>query len=560
MLLNLHVKNLALIEEADVYFTEGLNILTGETGAGKSIIIGSINLGLGGKIARDLIRESGDYALIELVFHLEDPMLIDKMKELDVFPEEGQIILSRKIMKGKSVSKVNGEIVPTSTLKSIGELLIDIHGQHEHQSLLYKKNHLEILDEFVKKEILPLKQEVSSYYVEYISARKKLDEAMNDDDMREREISFIEFEVNEIAEASLIKGEDTELEIMHKRLINGKKISDTVKNVYGYTGYEETDTAGEQIGRALKELSTVTEYDNKLEELCTQLGDIDGLLNDFNRELSTYADTLNFSPESFKEMEERLDVINHLKSKYGQSIDSILMYKEKKEKRLEQLKNYEEYVESLQRKCKESEEKLKNASLKLSKIRKKYASKLVVKIKEGLVDLNFLDVEFDMVFGTLDHYTSNGIDDGEFMISTNPGEKIRPLKNVASGGELSRIMLAIKTVLADEDATGTLIFDEIDVGISGRTAQMVSEKLAVIGKNHQVICITHLPQIAAMADSHFAIEKNVIGNGTFTSIKKLNENEIIQELARILGGAKITETVLESAKEMKELANRTKLY
>lgn len=560
MLLNLHVKNLALIEEADVYFAEGLNILTGETGAGKSIIIGSINLGLGGKISRDLIRESSEFAQVELVFHVEEPELIEKIKELDVIPEEGQIILSRKIMKGKSISKVNGEIVPVSTLKTIGELLIDIHGQHEHQSLLYKKNHLEILDQFAKKEIQPLKKELTFLYAEYISHKKKLEDSMLNEENREREVSFTEFEVNEIIKAALVKGEDSELEDRHRRLIHGKKIAEVVRSVYHSTGYEETDAAGEQIGRSIRELSTVTEYDKNLEGLWSQLSDIDGLLGDFNRELMTYAETLDFSPESFREIEDRLDVINYLKSKYGPSIDRILDYKEKKEERLEQLKNYEDYVNSLKDKCMETEDKLKEISLKISNIRKKYASKLVVKIKEGLIDLNFLDVQFEMVFKNLDHYTNNGIDDGEFMISTNPGEKIRPLASVASGGELSRIMLAIKTVLADEDSTGTLIFDEIDVGISGRTAQMVSEKLAVIGKNHQVICITHLPQIAAMADSHFAIEKNVIKNETITSIKKLNENEIIEELARILGGAKITDTILESAKEMKELANCTKLY
>lgn len=560
MLLNLHVKNLALIDEAEVYFGEGLNILTGETGAGKSIIIGSINLALGGKVSKDLVREAADYGLVELVFELEKPDLIEKIKALDIEPEDNQIILSRKIMKGRSISKVNGETVTSSVLKSIGELLIDIHGQHEHQSLLYRKKHLEILDEFGKKELFSLKEKLADAYKEYQSCKKELDLAGTDEEARIREMDFIEFELTEIKEASLINGEDEELEIQYKKMLNGKKIAKTIDDVHCQTGYDNQESAGEQIGRALKELALVTEYENILEQFWTQLQDIDGLLNDFNRELSDYAESLNFMEEDFRMTEERLNLINHLKSKYGSSISEILKYKAEKESRLLQLKNYEQYMVSLQNKYEAAKNQLKELSLKVSGIRKEQGKILAKAIKNSLIDLNFLDVQFDIAFTESDHYTSGGIDEAEFMISTSPGEKLKPLANVASGGELSRIMLAVKTVLAEKDAMDTLIFDEIDVGISGRTAQKVSEKMAIIGSTHQVICITHLPQIAAMADHHFAIEKNVKNNETITSIRKLEEKEIVDELARILGGAKITSAVIENAKEMKELATRTKLY
>ncbi|SCP94899.1 DNA repair protein RecN [Anaerobium acetethylicum] len=559
MLLNLHVKNLALIDEADVYFNEGLNILTGETGAGKSIIIGSINLALGGKVSKDIIRESAEYALVELVFQLEDGALIDKIKALDVMVEEDrQIILSRKIMKGKSVSKVNGETVTASALKSIGELLIDIHGQHEHQSLLNKKKHLEILDEFAKKELGQLKDQLSKSYRSYLEIREEYENSILDEDQRARELAFAEFETGEIAAACLVPGEDKDLEAKHRRLLNGKKIMDAVKEAYNLSINDESDSAMIRIGRSVREIGSVVEYDSSLEGILSQLEEIDALLNDFSRDLTDYASQIDVDSDSFFETEERLNTIHHLKSKYGDTIEKVLAYQAEKEKRLEQLRDYEAYIEKLSNRLKKEEENLLQLSDRISEIRKGYALNLVESVREALVELNFLEVRFEMKFTRLDHFTANGTDEAEFMISTNPGEKLRPLGSVASGGELSRIMLAVKTVLADKDATDTLIFDEIDTGISGRTAQMVSEKLAVIGRAHQVICITHLPQIAAMADSHYAIEKNIKNNGTITSIRKLNDEEIIAELSRILGGASITDKVTQSAREMKELAAQKK--
>ena len=317
-------------------------------------------------------------------------------------------------------------------------------------------------------------------------------------------------------------------------------------------------SASELLSRAVRSLQDAAGYDEKAQRLCEQLIEVDSLLNDFNRELSEYSKSFEFSPEEFQETEQRLNEINHLKSKYGNTIDQILEYCVEKEERLAVLQDFDQYKSKLERELSEKEKVLCSSCEVLYGIRQKAAKELESLITKGLLDLNFLEVKFEIGFDKTEHFTANGTDEVEFMVSMNPGEPLRPLKDVASGGELSRMMLAIKTVMADKDETETLIFDEIDVGISGRTAQKVSEKMAVIGKSRQVICITHLAQIAAMADAHFLIEKNVIDNATVTDIRLLKEAESVEELARILGGAKITEAVLQNAVEMKELAAKTK--
>ena len=558
MLLNLHVKNFAIIDEVEVYFKDNLNILTGETGAGKSIIIGSINVALGGKVTKDIIRKGADYALVELIFQEEDKSVLTAISELDVPLEDGQIIISRKIMNGKSICKVNGETVTTNVLKNIASLLIDIHGQHEHQSLLYKEKHLEIVDRYAKDNIGDIKKELGAVYNDYIEVKSKLKELKIDDDKRLREISFLEYEINEIRSAALKVGEDEVLGTEYRRLSNAKAISEGLGSVHGLMSNQESGSAGDQIGRAVKCLNKLIDYDSSITNFLKEIADIEDLVNDFNRELSEYLADLNNNEEDFTNIEQRLDLINHLKSKYGNSIPEILNYCEDNEKKLQEYNNYEDTILLLTKQQKQLEEKLDQLSKQLSSIRQEKAKELTYKMKESLIDLNFLDVKFEMVFRKLNHYTSNGFDEVEFEISTNPGEELKPLSKVASGGELSRIMLAIKSVLADKDEIDTLIFDEIDVGVSGRTAQKVSEKLSMISKNHQVICITHLAQIAAMSDAHFIIEKTTDGISTKTSIRRLDETESIEELARILGGAVITDTVINNAREMKELAKGTK--
>ena len=557
MLQNLHVKNLALIDEIEVEFGEGLNILTGETGAGKSIILGSVNLALGGRYSRDILRQGTKYGLVELSFLVENEHQIRKLNDMDIDPEDGIVTLSRRLMEGRSISRINGETVPIGQLKEAAAILIDIHGQHEHQSLLYKKNHLQIVDAFAESFLAEEKKKTEEAFRAYKACVKELKEAVTDEAQRAKELSFLKYETEEIRNAQLIPGEDMELETLYRKISNGKKIAESVTEAYGYTS-ENNDSASEGLSRAIRALSQATEYDKKAEELYEQLAEIDSLLNDFNRELAEYSDTCEFSEEELYETENRLNELNHLKTKYGATIEEVLAYCEKQEERIAVLEDFDHYLESLKERCQKAEETYQMWADKLSAVRRQQASILEKAIENGLKDLNFEDVNFQIHFEQKREYSSDGMDDVEFMISLNPGQPVRPLANVASGGELSRIMLAIKSVMAERDEIETLIFDEIDVGISGRTAQKVSEKMALIGKNHQVICITHLAQIAAMADCHYQIEKKTKDGVTTTGIRLLSEEESIGELARILGGAKITDTVIENAAEMRKLAKQTK--
>lgn len=553
MLRSLHVKNLALIDEAEVEFGEGLNILSGETGAGKSIIIGSINLALGGKVQKEMLRENADAALVELIFEVKEENIKAALAAMDVSVEDDMLIMSRKITGGRSVARINGETVPASKVKEAAALLIDIHGQHEHQSLLSKKKHLEILDDYAKAELQLPKETLKKDYRTYRAIEEELEQNSMDEEQRLRELSFLEYEWQEIDEAALAAGEDEALESEYKKFANGKKIVEALSHAYEYTK-GGADGASDLISRSLRELSAVSDFDRTVQGFSEELLEIDNLLSDFNREISDYLQEADFDEEHFFETEKRLDLINHLKSKYGDSVEQILEGQKKREEKIEQLKDHDAYVAKLRAEQKKAQEVFQADCAKVSKIRKKYAKKLTEEVQKALIDLNFLDVRFTMEFKEAENPNANGMDDAEFLISTNPGEPLKPLAKVASGGELSRIMLAMKAVLAKNDSIGTLIFDEIDAGISGRTAQMVSEKMNVIGKSHQVICITHLPQIAAMADVHFLIEKSVVGENTVSRIRPLEKEESVAELARMIGGVAITDTVLKSAREMKELA------
>ena len=552
MLLELHVKNLALIEKADVEFGEGLNILTGETGAGKSIIIGSVTMALGGKAPKGSIRPGADYAYIELVFSVAGEEKRKALRELDVEPtEDGLVIISRKLTSARSISRINDETVTMARLSQITGLLLDIHGQHEHQSLLYKSKHLEILDAYVKAATQPVKQTIADRYRIYRSLEEKLRGFDLDAESRIREADFLRFEIEEIETSALKEGEEEELTSVYRRYSHSRRIAECLG-----AAYEAVE--GDWLARALKEVEQASEYDESLGGIRDQLYDADSILRDAGREMSAYLDSMEMDEETFRKTEERLDLIHNLQAKYGPTVEAICQKLEQKKKRLEELEDYDAHKKRMEQELEECRNGLEKLCTQLTGIRKKASRTLVKKIKQGLVDLNFLDVEFDMEFEKLDHFTPSGWDGAQFLISTNPGQPMRPLKDVASGGELSRIMLAIKTVLADSDDIPTLIFDEIDTGISGRTAQKVSEKLMLIAKSHQVICITHLPQIAAMADSHFEIAKSASQGRTITTIRLLDRQASVEELARLLGGARITEAVLKNAGEMKELADRTK--
>ena len=553
MLVHLHVKNLALIEEAEMDFGPGLNILTGETGAGKSILLGSMQLILGGKPSKNLIRDNASFALVELLFEIENKKAEKSLEALGIFPEDGQILLSRKITDGRSVSKINGETSTVTQLKAVASCLLDIHGQHEHQSLLYPDRQLEILDAYGKEKVNSALEKVQTAFHAYQKCKSDLKAMDMDEEKRNREMAFLEYEIGEIEKAGLVPGEDEELERTFRKLSNARSIVETLTQIHDLTGYGQMG-AGEMVGNAVREISRVTAFDEDLLPLEQTIGEIDGLLNDFNRELSSYLDSLTFDEEIFYETEQRLNLINGLKAKYGQQIGQILAYQEQQRKKLEKLKKYDENLQALQKQLKTAENNLEKESDTLSRIRKEYSRQLEQEIIKGLKDLNFLDVSFGISFHRRKGFTAKGFDEIEYEISTNPGESRKPLGKIVSGGELSRIMLAIKAILADRDQIETLIFDEIDTGISGRTAQKVSEKMAVIGNARQVLCITHLPQIAAMADTHFEIEKHINGNETTTQIHLLEGEDSIRELARLLGGAQITPAVLENAREMKQLA------
>ncbi|WP_026497212.1 DNA repair protein RecN [Butyrivibrio sp. WCD3002] len=565
MLYSLHVKNLALINEQEIEFRKGLNIMSGETGAGKSVIIGSVNLALGGKADSNMIRTGADYALIELTFGIDDEVQLSRLKELDIpVEEDGTLILQRKIMEGRSVCKAGGETVSARQLRELSDILINIHGQNDNQVLLSKKKHLQILDEYAGDKLSALKEKCAATYRSWKDVQKELDETNLDERERSREQDLASFEFNEIEEANLTIGEDETLEMRYRKMVNSQKIAEAAGIAAEMTGAGDSDdSASYQIGRAVRELSSVSSYDKAVEDLLAQLLDIDNLLSDFRHNLSSYISDLEFDAEAFAETETRLNTVNHLKDKYGGTIEAVLKYRDEKEEELKKLEDLGAYREKLLADEKRLHEEVLGLCADISAVRKENALKLSKLLRNALEDLNFIDVRFEIAVDSSDErISSEGYDDVEFMISTNPGEALRPLSNVASGGELSRIMLALKTVVSEKNEIDTLIFDEIDAGISGHTAWKVSEKLGRLSLDHQIICITHLPQIAAMADSHFEIKKELADeNGqerTVTRITELSDEERVSELARMLGGAEITDTALENARDMIKQAGNVK--
>ncbi|MGN0268847.1 MAG: DNA repair protein RecN [Lachnospiraceae bacterium] len=556
MLMHLHVKNFALIEEADMEFGAGLNILTGETGAGKSILIDAVNLALGGKAGANVIRTGAEYAYVELVFQITDPIKLNLLREMDIEAEkeDGVLILSRKIMKGRSVFKINDETVTAAKVRRMTGLLIDIHGQHEHQSLMYKHKHLEILDIYAGEEVSALKEKLGTAYSEYVHCCRTLQSFSMDEESRIREVDFLKYEINEIRSAALKKGEEEELEQVYRRIANSRHIMESMGIVSDVLGYGDSSSAGEAVSRAVKEIQSALRFDDSLKDIAAQILDLESLLTDLNRDVQSYMDEMSFDQETYEAVRDRLDLIRSLQTKYGKDYDRIMESLQEKEERLSELEHYEENRKKTKAACEKIRKQVLLYCEELSALRKKAAVPLVQAITSSLKELNFLQVSFDMHFERSGQFGSNGFDDAEFLISTNPGQPPAPLGEVASGGELSRIMLAVKAVLADTDQIPTLIFDEIDTGISGKTAACVSEKLSLIGKTHQVLCITHLPQIASMADNHFMIAKTVRNEKTCTTISQLKEEESVQELARLLGGVTITDAVLENARELKMIA------
>lgn len=558
MLQSLRVSNFALIEELEVTFEEGLNILTGETGAGKSILLGSIQTALGAKASRDVIRNGAESAYVELVFENCGTAVEDELRRQDLSTEDGSVTISRKLTTtGKSVSRINGETVNASTVKEVASLLLEIHGQQEHHSLLNKERHLDLLDRYGGETVEKRKNTVGVLWQQYRKIKEELSQAKEDATNKNRDCSYLEFASREISEAAYKPGEIETLEREFERLSHAKALAGGVAGALSVTADGAGETADSLMHTAIRSLAKVSIYDGEAEELLSRAEEIAALLSEFNRTAENYLEDLSDSEEEYRMVSERLDLLNRLKSKYGKTMEEVIAYGQECEEKLARYADYDAYLEQLEIEYTAVEYRLREACTALSELRQSVAEELSAQVKCALSELNFLEVRFEIRIERCE-YSANGFDSAEFFIATNPGEEIKPLIKVASGGELSRIMLSLKSVFADRDEIPTLIFDEIDTGISGRTAQMVSEKMAVISGNRQLLCITHLPQIAAMADTHFLIEKTTDGIKTVTKMERLSEERSVEELARMLGGATITDAVIENAREMKALATSKK--
>lgn len=570
MLLNLEIQNVALIDRVSLELGKGLNILTGETGAGKSIIIDSINAILGDRMSRDIIRTGKEKAMVEAVFQTDNDRLSDLMEEMGVeLEEDGTLVISREFHQtGRNICRINGKIATVSMLKSIGERLIDIHGQFDNQSLLRTESHIELLDLFSGGAVQELHDRYASLLNEYREIRLRLKKLSGDSGERERKIDLLKFQIDEIKKAKLKVNEEYDLNKQRTLLSSSERIINSLTNAYEllFSGNNTRSSASDNINEALNEIHSIEKLDVKYDGINKRLQEISYLIDDVIGDIRTERDNTEYSPELLEEIEGRLDLIFKLKRKYGATIQDILEYCKGSEAQLEELIKSEEIINELNIKLKEIDSKMYDTTNALHNQRIKSAQMMEQKIDMELDDLEMkrakfkVDIYFDEsrdAYGER-KYHSKGLDKVEFLISPNTGEPLKPLTKIASGGEMSRIMLAIKTILADVDKIPTLIFDEIDTGISGKASQKVGEKLSFISANHQVVCVTHLAQIAARADTHFFIEKVSNDESTSTNIKNLSKNEIVNEIARILGGSASSETSRKYAAEMLSNAKKIK--
>lgn len=563
MLVELNIRNFAIIEDLKIRFTKGLNILTGETGAGKSILIEAIGIILGSRTSKDFIQTGNDKAFLEGVFYIENPATI--MPILDEygvdFDEDNLLIITKEIyLNSPSLSRVNGKNLTLSMLNNITRKLVDIFGQHEHQSLLDMSNHQKLVDSFGDESFIQLKSAIKLNYEDMVTEKRKLKELSIDSRERDREIDILKFQIQEIDDARLTTDDEYNIENEYQKLSNVKEISFAINEVtesISTDNYENKNIL-DLMSRNVSIINNVKKFDKDLDPIHTRLENFRFELQDLNRELIDYLDTIEIDAERLTFLDERLNLVNKLKKKYGNNIEKILEFREDSSERLNKLNNYEKELEKTNKKILELEKSLEEYSESLSNKRKEISRVLEQKIKEELIALNMNKVNFKVDFRRSVQFTSEGYDKIEFLISTNLGEELKPLSKIASGGEMSRIMLAFKSILAFFDRIPTMIFDEIDTGISGRTAQIVGEKIYEISKEHQIICISHLPQIAALADSHFVINKVIVDNKTKTMINRLSDDGRIEEMARLLGGVDLTDTTLKHASEMIEMSKKIK--
>ncbi len=561
MLRDLRVKNFALIDEVEINFTEGLNVLTGETGAGKSIIVGALEMLLGGRASTDVIRSDKSSAYIEAVFAPANIREVNKILSQSGIETEGEIILLTREIKlnGRNISRINGQLATLGMIRRICQYFVDIHGQHKHQSLLNAKLHLQLLDEYITGDIAEIKDKIKEYFTEINDIEADLNNKNIDEKEKSRRLDLLNHQIREIKEAGLKEGEYKDLKEKYNKLNNMEEIYKITGNIYEKINGENYNNISvlDIMGDLISELKTIKQYDSRIQDFFENLENIFYQLQDMAFEIKNYNQTLEYNREELVKIEERIDLINTLKRKYGDNVKEILDYLQELEQEVNELESRDKLIIKL----KEKKEKLilkyeKQAQI-LSKIRKEQAKKLEKNIKNELKDLAMENTLFKIDFAEK-NVSEDGTDKVEFLIRTNPGEDLKSLVNIASGGELSRIMLALKTIIAEIDKVDTLIFDEVDKGVGGKTAQKMAEKMVKISKKRQIICITHLPQIASMADNHIFISKKTEKGRTHTIINNLKKNEKKKELARMLGGVKMTDTTLKHAQEMLEMAEKQK--
>ncbi|MDM8283645.1 DNA repair protein RecN [Ligilactobacillus salivarius] len=550
MLQELSIKDFAIIDEIQISFQPKMTVLTGETGAGKSIIIDALGLLAGGRGSTEFIRKGEKKAVIQGLFTLpREANTYNILEEYGIDSEDGQIILQRDLYRGgRNICRINGMMVNLATLRKVGETLIDIHGQNEHQELMKPENHIDLLDEYDKKTS-ELRNQYQVVYQNYRKLKLSMEKKEADEKAWAQRLDMLNFQVKEIGEAGLKINEEDELVEEKNKLDNFQAIHDALELSYQILSGEKIDVVG-NLGNAMNELSDVSDLSENLQEINTKISDAFYSLEDIARDISDELDSMEWNGERLNEIEERLELIHQLKRKYGDTIEDILHYHIRIVKELREMENAEQNSEKQERQLSEALEKVKELAIKLSKQRKKSAKKLEKMIHEQLSALYMDKAVFEVKFLNNSKLYSKGIDKVEFYIQTNPGEEMGPLAKIASGGELSRIMLALKTIFSQKMGVTSIIFDEVDTGVSGRVAQAIAEKISQISNNSQVLCITHLPQVAAIADNHYYISKSVNDGRTETSLEELDEKQKIREIARMLSGSEITELTLKHAEEL----------
>ncbi|WP_442594786.1 DNA repair protein RecN [Neobacillus sp. D3-1R] len=560
MLIELSIKNFAIIEKQTISFDKGLTVLTGETGAGKSIIIDAIHLLVGGRGSLEFVRHGEEKAEIEGLFQVDEieHPIIKKASEFGIDIEDGMVVLRREISKsGKSICRVNGKLVTIATLREVGSTLVDIHGQHEHQELMNESSHLILLDQFGAAEIAPALKEYQILYRQYENTIKKLKHLSENEQQMAHRLDLIQFQFDEIEKANLKLNEDTELYEEKKKLGNFERIFSLIQTSYSALNGEHKGL--DWISLVMGNLEDVAQLDSHYQELFDSISTIFYSLEDVNRTLRNELDGLEFDPNRLNEIEDRWNEINQLKRKYGKTIEEILEYSAKIEEEIETIQNKETHIGQLEIEIKELTKDLKEEALHLSQLRKKWAQKLTNLIHKELKELYMEKAVFEIRFENKnEHFTMAGMDHLEFFISTNPGEPLKPLVKVASGGELSRIMLALKSIFSKHQGVTSIIFDEVDTGVSGRVAQAIAEKIHHVAVNSQVLCISHLPQVAAMADIHLFISKKIVEGRTITSVSSLSIAEKVKEIGRMISGVEITDLTKQHAEELLVMASEMK--